>query len=357
MPEAFWRAFSHVGVTPAAILRQARLPATLHLQPPPLLTTAQIFAIYKAVEALVDDPGFAMRFVRAFDRSGHQPAFLAACYAADYRDALARIDRFKRLSTCEKFIVLEKGNVLTLSKEWPYSAEPEPALSIDVSFAFVVELGRKGTGQAITPVRVDFARPGPRSTDHEAFFGCPIRYGARKNLLVMRSSDLDRPFPGHNKEFLDLLTPALAAARMDVEVGSTFSEQVKAVLNRRLASGRPDVAKIARDLGTSERTLQRRITEEGATFRGLLADTRQELGEHLLSDSSISIDEVAILLGYRDTSSFYRAFKELQGVTPHNWRERNGEAVPVADSEPSRKAVTRRRNAPASRKKRPVYRR
>jgi AraC-like DNA-binding protein len=147
----------------------------------------------------------------------------------------------------------------------------------------------------------------------------------------------------------------LAAARMDLEAGSTFSEQVKAVLNRRLASGRPDVAKIARELGTSERTLQRRITEEGTTFRGLLADARQELGEHLLSDRSISIDEVAILLGYRDTSSLYRAFKERQGVTPHNWREQNGEAVPGAGSEPSRKGLTRRRKAPASRRKRPVH--
>jgi AraC-like DNA-binding protein len=357
MPEAFWRAFSAAGVQPAAILRQARLPATLHLKSQVLLTTAQIFAIYKAVEELVDDPGFAIKFVRAFDRSGHQPAFLAACYAADYRDALARINRFKRLSTCEKFILLEKGKVLTLSKEWPYSPEPEPALSIDVSFAFVVELGRKGTGQPITPVRVDFARPGPRSTDHEAFFGCPIRYGAKQNLLVIRSSDLDRPFPGHNKEFLDLLTPALAAARMDLEAGSTFSEQVKVVLMQSLASGRPDVARIARDLGTSERTLQRRITEEGTTFRELLAEARQELGEHLLSDLSISIDEVAILLGYQDTSSFYRAFKDWQGVTPHNWREQNCERVPLARNEPSRKGVKRRRNAPASQKKRHRHRR
>lgn len=357
MPAAFWRAFSEAGVKPAAILRQARLPATLHLKPQALLTTAQIFAIYKAVEVLADDPGFAIRFVKAFDRSGHQPAFLAASYAADYRDALARIDRFKRLSTCEKFVLIEKGNVLTVSKEWPYSAEPEPALSIDVSFAFLVELGRKGTGQRITPVRVELARPGPRSKDHEDFFGCPIRYGAKKNLLVMRSGDLDLPFPGHNKEFLDLLTPALAAARMDLEAGSTFSEQVKVVLKRSLASGRPDVVKIARDLGTSERTLQRRITEEGTTFRELLADTRRELAEHLLSDRSIAIDEVAILLGYRDTSSFYRAFKELQGLTPHHWRERNDDTHVSADGEPSREGVTRKREAPGRRKKRPVRRR
>jgi AraC-like DNA-binding protein len=325
MPQAFWRAFAEAGVKPAAILRHARLPATLHLNPHVLLSTAQIFAIYRAVEALVDDPGFAMKLVKAFDKSGHQPAFLAACYAANYRDALGRIDRFKRLSTCEKFVISEKGGELAVSKEWPHSIQAEPPLSIDLSFAFIVELGRKGTGERITPVRVDFARPGPRCLDHETFFGCPIRFNATRNLLVMRASDLDRPFPGHNSEFLELLTPALAAARGDLDAESTLSEQVKVVLKRSLASGRPEVSNIARDLGTSERTLQRRITEDGTTFRQLLAEARQELGEHLLSDQSISIDEVAVLLGYQDTSSFYRAFKEWQGVTPHNWRANVGE--------------------------------
>lgn len=324
MPQAFWRAFEEAGVKPAAILRHARLPANLHLNPHALLSTTQIFAVYRAVEELGDDPDFAIKLVRAFDRSGHQPAFLAACYAADYRDALARINRFKKLSTCEKFVISEGGGELTIAKEWPYSTQPEPALSIDVSFAFVVLLGRKGTGQHIAPLRVDFARPRSRGTEHEAFFGCPIRYNATRNLLVMRSTDLGRPFPGHNSEFLALLTPGLAAARSDLEAESTISEQVKVVLKRSLASGRPEVSNIARDLGTSGRTLQRRITEDGTTFRQLLADARQELGEYLLSDPSISIDEVAVLLGYQDTSSFYRAFREWQGVTPHNWRAQTG---------------------------------
>jgi hypothetical protein len=76
MPQAFWRAFSEAGLKPSVILRQARLPVMLHLKPQALMSTAQIFAIYKAAEVLTDDPGFAIKFVKAFDRSGHQPAFL-----------------------------------------------------------------------------------------------------------------------------------------------------------------------------------------------------------------------------------------------------------------------------------------
>jgi hypothetical protein len=80
---AFWRAIECVGVRPAAPLRQARLPATLHLDAQALVTTAQDFAIWTAPEALTDDPGIGIKLVQATESTGHQPLFLAACHAAD----------------------------------------------------------------------------------------------------------------------------------------------------------------------------------------------------------------------------------------------------------------------------------
>ena len=116
---------------------------------------------------------------------------------------------------------------------------------------------------------------------------------------------------------------------------SSVREQVKAVLKRCLPSGRPDVWDVARDLGMSERTLQRRINDEGTSFRELLVEARQELGRHLLSDPSAEIDEVACLLGYQDTTSFYRAFREWEGVTPVRWRELHAHARPLDVDPPS----------------------
>jgi AraC-like DNA-binding protein len=322
-PQAFWRAFSQVGLPPSMILKQARLPSTLHTDPRGFLNTAQIFAIWQAVEELTGAPDFAFKLLDAFDTSGHQPAFLAASYAQDYRDAILRIRRLKRLGSSEVIQFEESTGEFTLYKDWPSATTPEPALSVDLTFAFLLQLGRKGTGKRITPVRVDFQREGSASEAHETFFGSPIGFGAQRDLIVLRSSDLDRPFPGHNSEFLDMLTPALEAARAELEVTS-FAEQVVYVLKRRLASGRPDIASVARDLGTSERTLQRRITDHGTTFRALLVEARQELGEQLLLDPSLGIDEVACLLGYHDTSSFYRAFNEWKGIPPNRWRAQNG---------------------------------
>lgn len=323
IPQALWRAFDKAGIAPSAILRHARLPATLHINPQAVITTAQLFAIWKSAEALACDAGLAIKLVHASDTSGHQPIFLAAGYAADYRDGLSRIFRFKRLTTSERLNVVEREGRYTIVKKWPYATEPEPLTSVALSFAFVVHLGRRGTQHEITPVRVEFAQEGAPNPAYDAFFQCPVQYGAKRNALILHSADLDRPFPNHSRELLEILTPALTAALSDASMASGVGDQVKLVLKRRLASGRPDLGVVASDLGMSERTLQRRIGEAGASFRTLLAEARQELGRDLLANPELDVDEVACLLGFQDTSSFYRAFRDWEGMTPLEWQRRN----------------------------------
>ena len=80
-------------------------------------------------------------------------------------------------------------------------------------------------------------------------------------------------------------------------------------------------------LGMSERTLQRRITDEGTNFRDLLDGTRADMGRILLADPASEIDEVACLLGYQDTRSFSRAFRTWEGVTPALWQEKHGQRL------------------------------
>lgn len=329
VPLAFWRAVERIGLPPSAVLRQARLPATLHLSENGMVTTAQYFAIFRALEELAPEPALGLRLVREADTTVHPPSTLAAFHARDYRDGLYRVARFKRLCTPEQLSFNEEKGEVSITSDWIYASEPEPGIATDVAFAFLVELGRRGTGQPLAPLRVEFMSAGPKSDLHQAFFGCPIKYGATRNKLVLKSSDLDRPFPGHNPELLDILTPALAAAMGELQARSSIGDQVKVVLKRSLASGRPELSQVAQDLNMSERTLQRRITDEGKTFRELLSEARQDLGRQLLSNPATDIDEVACLLGYQDRSSFYRAFRDWEGLTPLQWRELNGRDAPA----------------------------
>ena len=323
VPHGLWNAVEAIGISPSALLRQARLPITLP-QTGQAITTAQYFALMRALETLSGDPAVGLHIVRSADTAVHPPSTLAAFYARDLRDGLERLTRFKRLCTPEILEVTEglHGGLRSCSvgMTWLHASEAEPSASVDATFSTLMELARRGTGANVRPLRVDLARPGRRSAVHEAYFAAPIRLGAPRNLLVFDAADLDRPFPGHNPELLAMLTPALGSALEEMQARS-LSEQVVLELKRSLPSGRPDVSEVARRMGMSERTLQRRITEEGHSFRELLIEARRELGHRFLSDVAMELDEIAFLLGYQDATSFHRAFREWEGVTPARWRE------------------------------------
>jgi AraC-like DNA-binding protein len=92
------------------------------------------------------------------------------------------------------------------------------------------------------------------------------------------------------------------------------------VIIRHLQDGEPQRPKTATILGMSERTLQRRLAEEGTSFQRLLDDTRRELAQHYLGQSNISLTDITYLLGFSDQSSFFRAARRWFGNSPRDYR-------------------------------------
>ena len=194
---------------------------------------------------------------------------------------------------------------------------------IDAVFALVTELGRRGTKTRLNPKRIELTRPAERENRFEEYFGCRVKYRATRDALILRAADLELPFVTHNDELLQMLAPQFEHELKEGRRKQSILEQVRWVLKRLLAGSRPDLLMIAKELGMSERTLQRRITEEGTTFRQLLNETRHELVRQYLGNASVEITEAAFLVGYEDPNSFYRAFRSWEGKTPAEWRAAN----------------------------------
>lgn len=319
VPLAFWRTTEAMGLPASRLLNRARLPLTTHLTGHPL-TTEQYFSLLRALEALVDRPALGIHMIEQAETAVHPPSTLAAFYAADYREALSRLARFKRLCTPQILNISEEGATCAISSEWLHATEAEPAVEVDFTFATIVELGRRSVGSRVRPIAVELARPDPKTKDYSAYFDAPVRFESARNVLILDRADLNLPFSGHNPELLALLTPRLGETLSELDAQCTVAEQVVMALKLSLATGRPEIADIARRLGMSERTLQRRILSEGESFRALVLRARRELWTRLLADETINIEEIAYLLGYQDVTSFYRAFRAWEGVTPAQWR-------------------------------------
>ncbi|ASB88214.1 AraC family transcriptional regulator ligand-binding domain-containing protein [Bacillus sonorensis] len=319
IPAGFWTGLRQLGIAAHDVVRKARLPLTIITEP--VVTTTQYFAIWQAYSDLIDDTAKGIiELVTAFETAHYPPAVLATYHARDYRDALKRMARYKQLCPPESLRITEEGEHCTIELEWLNTEQAGPPMLVGITLAFLLELGRRGTGQPLTARLVEFSHSMGDVQALEAYFGCRIRIGANCNRLTLHRGDLDRPFVSYNAELLEILTPALDQSLDEQKHSLSITEMVKWIMKRSLTAGRPDIQTVASELGMSDRTLQRRLTDEGTSSKHLLTQVRHEQAREYLADPSLDIKEVAFLIGYEDQNSFYRAFRLWEGDTPSNWR-------------------------------------
>jgi AraC-like DNA-binding protein len=80
------------------------------------------------------------------------------------------------------------------------------------------------------------------------------------------------------------------------------------------------MSEIARMLGMSQRSLARRLSSEGLNFSELLDNLRADLADRYLAEESLSITQIAWLLGYQEVSALTHAFRRWTGTTPREAR-------------------------------------
>ena len=172
------------------------------------------------------------------------------------------------------------------------------------------------------PTEVSFV--GPAFTDEGAYelaLGARPRFDAADNHVRLSARDLDR---ARSDERYRGLAPIVGreVERLLSEIPEqTASAEVRRLIARLLPSGgAPDAALVARSLGVSQRTLQRRLADEGTSLRALVESTREALALSYLSSDRLRIAEVAYLLGYSEPGTFTTAFKRWRGIAPSEHR-------------------------------------
>jgi AraC-like DNA-binding protein len=310
-------------VPPADVLRHAGLPAGLFEQERILLATEELFALYRGLGAASSDPAIGLRIGTERRLERYDPIAILAVSARSLRDALQRLGRYKQLTCPEAIEVTERGDECLVRFRWLLAEETEPPLLVDVAFAWVVGIARRGTGDAVQPRRVELRGAGRDRAMYQRHFGCPAKFDTRQNTLVFDRADLDRPFLTHNKDLLATVGPQLEAELTQALRAEAIGKRVKGILKRLLAAGRPGIEDVARELNLSPRTLQRQLADDGATFQELLQEARRELARHYLLNSSLELNQTAYLLGYEDAHSFFRAFQTWEGSSPGEWRIRH----------------------------------
>ena len=100
----------------------------------------------------------------------------------------------------------------------------------------------------------------------------------------------------------------------------TITAKVQNLLRLTISERTPSSSAVAEQLGISGRTLQRRLDEEETSFKDVLNDLRVELAQYYLQNTDFNMDTIAAKLGYSETRSFHRSFKQWTGQTAGSYR-------------------------------------
>jgi AraC-like DNA-binding protein len=159
----------------------------------------------------------------------------------------------------------------------------------------------------------------------EQILQCPVRTKASWTGIALPRAAWAVPFRRRDPILRQVLERhAGSASIVPVADADGFIVAVRRALASALAKGVTDVDTIARRLGVSSRTLQRRLAAAGQSYQDLLDTVRRETAEKCIASSALPIAEVAYLVGYSEPAAFHRAFKRWTGVTPQVFRQRQG---------------------------------
>jgi AraC-like DNA-binding protein len=250
--------------------------------------------------------------------------------APTLRAAWERLARYNRLvHDAAVFSVGDgPGGIVRIEHTLPQPGVGQSRHAAEFTMASLVVVGAQMSGAPLAPNAVELRHPPPDAAaraEHVRLFGIAPRYGRAVNALEFPHDVAARPVASADPLLSRIVVrnaEALLAERP--AAAETAAGKVRRILTALLGDddAGASLAAVSAKLHMSERSLQRRLADEGVTFDALLDELRRELAVRYLADEKVAIAEIAYLLGYSEPSAFHRAFKRWTGTTPAEARQR-----------------------------------
>lgn len=268
-------------------------------------------------------PDIGFRVGRAMKPSGLGALGHAVQAAPTVGDGLNILSRYLFVFAHGNVLRVHSGQTAAIvsyghTRLYPGLHQQDVELAIALVTGLVRQLGRRD----INPLRVELAHSRPDHCDElDQFFGCRPIFDRRANRLHYPKSVLALPNPAADPSLLEALDFFLSERIKVREVEECLLDKVKHFVAMSLSDGTPDIGNVAKILGMSSRTLQRRLSNDNVVFTDLVDSIRHKIALEYVSYGDYSLTEVALMLGYSELSAFSRAFRRWEGRSPQQLRD------------------------------------
>jgi AraC-like DNA-binding protein len=285
-----------------------------------------LIALCDRVAELAGDPFAGLTVASALPPGSYGVVEYVVASSATVGDAVQMLAKFSALTSelARTEIVRDPAAGTVSFHHWIDHPLARDAVQInECALATYQRLGhvRLGFRPRFVAIHVMHDRP-DRRRELEAHFAAPVVFGAPRNALVVDAALLARPMVQADPGLLEIVTERAERDLSRVNPGGGVAAAMTSAY-RALLTSTPHCAQahdVARELGLSVRSLNRRLAAEGTSFRAIEADVKRALANEHLADTEWPLDRIAAALGFATPSAFIRAYKRWTGNTPSRAR-------------------------------------
>ena len=286
------------------------------------LSIDHLTRVYELGEA--HSNGFALMAGLGLQIDDYRTLGLAWKTAWNVRDILLRTIRFLILITNKGDFALEEKGAYAhfFINNRPVDRKGQ-AISNEVTLIVILNTIREVTGQTIVPYRIKFKHSNLQEFGYyHDFFQCDILFNQTENCMSFHLKDLDVPSIKADKSVHRFIVERLEEEKKGMEKNlNHLVRDIELLIKEALPSGTLSVVKISEHLCMSRRTLTRKLSEYGLTFRELVRKIQEETSKDLLHNRDLSIGDIAFQTGFSEQSAFNKAFKRWTGQSPTEFRK------------------------------------
>ncbi len=306
-----------------ALMRSVGIDSDAPVDPSLMIEDAEYYGFLERLAGVEKNPvTISLRAGAAMQCNDYGAFGLAWKAAANLHGSFLRAERYARILTSVSTYEVEpteNGAYMHLHRQGDRRLGMR--ISNEATLASVVSISREVSTRFFNPLAVFFKHQAPASTaSHEAYFGCQVHWNTDRDALLVSQDTLQVPNRVGDEGMAKFFDTHLEEELSKLADDDAIDQRVRLQVSKSLSEGVPAVSDIARNLGMSGRTLQRKLSGRGYSFKTLVEDSRRQLAERLLKQTSYSLTEVAFMTGYSEQSAFNRAFKRWAGQTPRMYR-------------------------------------
>ncbi len=304
------------------LLKEVGLRRADVADPEARVSYAAVLRLIERAATLLNDPSLGLRLGAAYGARDSGLLGFVLLNSPTLIEVLANLQRYFHVIGDGEDIEIERNAAhLTLRFRESDLALRGLRHNSEYMAAIIVRACRDMTRKRLSPVRAEFMHGRPNaSVAYDRYLGCPVKFHAQWDALIFDAKVAQLPVIGADDRLLKVLERACRQVLGPAPRKQDLVHDVREWAMDRLTKGPIHIDDIARELGMSAKTLERRLGEKGKSFTALVDEVRRGLATRYLGETDFRLEQVAYLTGYSEPAALVRAFKRWTGTTPMQYR-------------------------------------